>query len=78
MKTGDWALFVGIAPRDAARRAMPSLIYHAGPNATWTGGAGTAFWNTAGIGPSPNPKFIPKVHINSYTTHATYLPFSPQ
>lgn len=60
MKTRDWALFVGIAPRNAARRAMPSLIHHAGPKTQLGPAALVPLSGTLpGIGPSPNPKFIP-------------------
>jgi len=52
MKTRDWPLFVGISPRDAAGLAALTTQVEI---ATWTGGAGTGSWNTAGWGAAPIP-----------------------
>lgn len=50
MKTRDWPLFVGITPCGRYLAALTTPPQ----NATWIGGAGIGFRNTAGgLGPRP-------------------------
>jgi hypothetical protein len=78
MKTRDWPLFVGIVRRDAAGRAMPSRTHHAGPKRHLDRRRWHRFLEHCWLGLSPQFPIHPKSHINSYTTHAIYLPSSPR
>lgn len=57
MRTWDWPLFVGIAPRDAAEWAMPSRTHHPGPKRNLDRQRWYRFLEQyRELGPSPIPK----------------------
>lgn len=58
MKTRDSPLFVGIVPATLLGGLCLAALTTQAQIATWTGGAGTGSWNTAGWELHPNFQFI--------------------